>query len=434
MADTQRDSLYFVVLGCTVFILLGSTLTYTMDWSMADFKSLFYAARCLHAHLDPFDPRNSLNQSRLEEAHHPIENTPAGEMAIRNVYPPTVFLVTFPLAALKFEQAALLWGALNAGCLVIAAFQIWNLSVNESALTAGAMIGFLIANAVTVVALGNAAGISIGLCIIALWCFLKDRYSTAGILCFALSIMLKPQNCALIWLFLLMAGGRYRRRAAQTALATAALSSPLILWTNFLSPHWMSELASNIAFLSARGGVNDPGPSSPLWPTAMVNLQTVVSLARNDPHLYNPLAYALFAALFIPIATVAARSKPSQFRFLMGLAAISALTMLAVYHRRNDTKLLLLSVPACVLLCRHGGLRGRVALAITSAALFFTADLPWIFVVVLLRRMEAHHKALTDALQAPLVVVPAPLSLLAMSVFYVWAYMKGESGTEPGPG
>jgi len=79
----------------------------------------------------------------------------------------------------------------------------------------GALIGFFLANCELLIVLGNMAGVAIGLCVVAVWCFLRERYVAAGIFCLAISLAIKPHDSGLVWLYFLLAGGIYRRRALQ---------------------------------------------------------------------------------------------------------------------------------------------------------------------------------------------------------------------------
>ena len=52
--------------------------------------------------------------------------------------------------------------------------------------------------------------------------------------------------------------------------------------------------------------------------------------------------------------------------------------MLPVYHRCYDARLLLLTIPACVILWKHGGKIAWSALLLTLAAIVLTGDIFWI--------------------------------------------------------
>jgi hypothetical protein len=276
---------------------------------------------------------------------------------------------------------------------------------------------------------GNAAGIAISLCVVAVWCFLRERFVPAGILCLAISLAVKPQDACLVWLYFLLAGGVYRKRALQTLLATVALSLPAILWVWHVAPNWVRELHSNIAAYSAHGGMADPGPASSGGHGLgmLVSLQAVLSVFRDDPRFYNPVSYLLFAPLLLLLAFVTLRSLPSQKRAWLALAAIAALTMLPVYHRQMDTKLLLLTVPACAMLWAEGGLIGWFALVVNATGFVLTGDLPWAIFFGFISKLHLPATVLTGQILTAVQVFPAPLILLVMGIFYLRMYVRRTS-------
>ena len=140
---------------------------------------------------------------------------------------------------LPWESARMLWMFLSLGSLIFAAFLMWNLGANYTPEISGLLIGFMLANSELVLVVGNMAGIAIGLCVVAVWCFLRGRFVPAGILCLAISLAVKPHDAGFVWLYFLLAGGIYRRRALQTLLVTAVLGLATILWVTPIAPHWM---------------------------------------------------------------------------------------------------------------------------------------------------------------------------------------------------
>jgi cell division protein FtsW (lipid II flippase) len=76
--------------------------------------------------------------------------------------------------------------------------------------------------------------------------FLEERFVWAGILCLAISLAIKLHNAGQVWLYFLLAGGVYWKRALQTLLITAVLGLAAIAWVMPIAPHWMQELHSNI--------------------------------------------------------------------------------------------------------------------------------------------------------------------------------------------
>jgi hypothetical protein len=257
------------------------------------------------------------------------------------------------------------------------------------------------------------------------WCFLREKFIPLGILCFALSLASKPHDTGLVWLYFLLAGGMFRRRAVQTLLVTAAISIPMFVWVWHLAPNWIRELRSNLASFAVPGGMNDPGlASSGAHGLGMlVSLQTIISVFWNDPRIYNIASYVVIGLLLVVWGILVLRFPQDTGRAWLALASIAALTMLPIYHRQQDTKLLLLTVPACAMLWSEGGIVGRLALLINGAAFVLTGDLAW---AVFFSVMNGLHLVSSKPLSRILIVAqvfPVPLILLATGVFYLWVLM-----------
>jgi hypothetical protein len=327
---------------------------------------------------------------------------------------------------LPWGLAHLLWVMLTAGGLIFASSLMWLLCADREPVIAGALIGFLLANSELLLITGNVAGIAIALCVVAVWCFVRERFVVAGVVCLALSLASKPHDTGLVWLYFLLAGGVCRKRALQTFLVTVAVSLPAVLWVWHVAPHWIGEWQSNVAALSARGAMSDPGLTSAgaHGLGGLVSLQEVISFFWNDPRIYNPATYLICAPLLLVWALAALRYRPSPRTVWLALAAIAALSMLPLYHRQQDTKLLLLTVPACAMLWAEGGLTGWLALVLNSAAFVLTGDLPWVILLGLINNLHVPLSRLAGQLLIAVQVFPAPLILLVTGVFYLWVYVR----------
>jgi hypothetical protein len=310
--------------------------------------------------------------------------------------------------------------------LLFASFLVWELAANSSPIAAGALIGLFLVNSELLIISTNAAGIVVSLCAVAVWCFLRERLALAGVLCLAVALAVKPQDSSLVWLYLLLAGGVYRKRALQTLLATAILSLPGFLWVLQASPHWYAEWQSNVAALAVHGGINDPGPASiGAHGLAMViSLQSVFSVFSDDPRFYNWASYLVFAPLLLGLAFITLRSRATHTRAWLALAVIAPLTLLPVYHRQYDAKLLLLTIPTCVMLWAEGGAIGRLALAVNAAGLVFTGDLTWAIFLGLMNHLHLSATGFSRWVLMAMQVFPAPTILLVMAVFYLWVYAR----------
>ena len=384
MRKARMDGLYLLLLGSAVFLFLGTALESVSPVSMIDFKVVYYSTRCLLHHSDPYNQSNVLRTYKAEGGERPSESARDLQVVTQYMYLPTAFSFTVPFALLPFGPAHLLWMALVVGGLIFASFLIWDLAADYAPIVTGALLCFLLANTELLVIIGNASGIAISFCVVAVWCFYKKRFAALGVLCLAISLALKPHDTGLVWLYFLLAGGVYRKRALQTLAVFAALSLPVILWVTHVSPHWMQELSSNIAALSVHGGLNDPSPASSgaHGIGMMINLQTVISFFRDDPRFYNPATYLVCGVLLLVWSFKTLRSRITPASSWLALAAIAPLSMLPVYHRQCDATLLLLTIPACAMLWAEGGPVARLALLVNAAGFVLTGDVnvgnhPW---------------------------------------------------------
>lgn len=429
MSRERKDSLTLLLLGCLVFLLLGFALESVVPGPMSDFKAVFYAARCIIHHQDPYANGEILRAYLADGGTFPTD--PVIAHSVRRailvcINLPTGLFVIAPFALLPWASAHLLWLALMAASLLLAAFLMWSLAADLSPLPAGALVAFVLINSEVVMIIGNAAAIAIGLCIVAVWCFLKDRFVAAGVVCMALSLLLKPHDAGLVWLYFLLAGGAYRRRALLTLALVAILAVPAVLWVSHVAPHWLPELNANLAEASARGDLNDPGPTSLGAHTLgmIVSLQTVVSYFYDNPQVYNPVTYLICAPFLLAWAVFTLRAPATPQRAWLALASIAALSLLPVYHRQYDTKLLLLTVPACALLWSQGGKLKWAALFITLGAFFATGDLPWAVLFAVFPHLHIATTGTSGRIVMALQVFPVPLALLFMAAFYLSAYAR----------
>jgi len=395
---------------------------------MADFKAVYYGARCLVQHADPYKDTELLRVYQADGWQIPTEPTMATlfrRAVLVCVNLPTTLFLVIPFAHLPLGSAYALWLLFMATGLTLAAFLVWNLAADSSPGIALCLICFLLANCVILFKDGNAAGLVVSLCIIAVWCFLQSRFVPAGILCLALSLAIKPHDAGLVWLYFLLAGGILRKRALQTLVVTMVLTLPAFLWVSYVAPHWLPELQSNLQAASSHGQLNDPGPASIGFhhPDPIINLQAVLSVFRDDARFYVPAALLISAALLVPWAIATLRSRVSPARAWLALAAISALTMLVTYHRQHDAKLLLLTIPACAMLWAEGDPKSWFALLASTAGIVFTGDIPSTGLAILTGHLSV-EPGLIGHLKAALLLRPAPIILLVIAVFYLWVYWQ----------
>jgi hypothetical protein len=145
----------------------------------------------------------------------------------------------------------------------------------------------------------------------------------------------------------------------------------------------------------------------------MVSLPIVFSYFKDDPGFYNPASFLLTASLFLVLLFFALRGRMRERESWLAVAAVAALALLPLYHRQQDTKLLLLAVPGCAMLWARGGPLARwLALLVSMAGLILTGDLLWVLLDVILK----------VPLSTNVRIMPVPLMLLATGIFWVWVH------------
>jgi len=425
--ERKKFSRTLVVFGAIAFLALSAFAILNGPTPLVDFRTAFNSARCLMHGRNPYKPAELIRMDHFEGGERDTDSDSDRFVMSHNVYYPTEFIVTVPFALLPFRFAQAFWISSTAGTYILACFLMWSVASQFAAELAGWLLCLLLATSEQIVLYGNPVGLALSLCIIAAWCFFNDRFGKLGVLCLVASLALKPHDAGLIWLYFLLAGGAYRRRALQVLAVLAVLSMGTIAWVTYVAPDWMRDMQSNWAVFAAQGQAADPGPTAYMnHGTALItDLQAVFSVFRDDPHFYNIGSYLIFAPLFLIWVVATLRNRRSAADTLFALAAIAPASMLPLYHRVYDAKLIMLAIPACALLWHEGRRIGRVALVITSAAILLSADPTWS--TVLRALIQFHLLTPTEPARwvAALIALPLPLSLLAMSIFYLYVYVQG---------
>ena len=429
MTRTRWIALTWILLSCVLSALWGVSMLRPSPNMMIDFKGVFYDTRCLLIHADPYKNGEPLRVYLAEGGKLPKSSVGPREVLRLDVYPPTTSLFVAPFAMLPWGLACRLWMMLTAAAFILAAFLIWDIGANYAPVISGCLICFVLANTEVLFVIGNPAGIVISLCVVAAWCFLRERFVWAGILCLAVSLAIKPHDAGFIWFYFLLAGGTYRKRALQAIVVTAVLSLAAIVWVTPIAPHWMQELHSNLLMTSAPGGNSDPVPANTdnRGPSSIIELQSVVAVFCDNPRIYNTISYLVCGALLLVWSVRTLSARFSQRRAWLALAVIVPLTMIVTYHRSYDAKLLLLAVPACAMLWAEGGQIRWIALLVTTAGVVLTADIPLAILVIFTRDLSINTVSLSGVILKAVLTRPTPLILLVMAIFYLCVYMRRDS-------
>lgn len=430
MAKIRPISLFLILLSSGFSLLTGFLLDRTSPGGTANYRAVYYGARCVIDRADPYSPDNFLRVYTSESGEFPTSPSKR-QLFLRAVMvcvnlPTTLFLVA-PLALISWGPSHLIWLLLSGCGFTLAGVLAYDLAREFAPGLALVLVVVMLVNSEVLFATGNTAGISVGLCVIAVWCLVRARVAWLGVACLALSLALKPHDCGLVWLFLLLAGGTLRKRSLQALALTAALIIPALLWVSNVAPHWAAELKNNLVATSAPGDISDPGPTSISRKGSadvIIDLQSLVSVFKDNPDFYNPFVYAICGVLLAMILAKTLRIQTTAESIWLALAALSALSMLATYHRPYDAKLLLLAVPGSALLWSRGHRIGKFAVLITTCAIVSTSDIPLAILSLATRQLDIVAMPFAEKVATIVLTRPAPLFLLAMVIVFLMAYMK----------
>ena len=426
MKSTRRIGLFVLLFSGGISIFWGLIIGLKAEAGILDFQAVYYGTRCLLEHHNPYNVAELEAVYRADGGERPFETPKHRQTVTLYVNLPTTFLFVAPLAMLPVEAAEAIWLLFLIGVFILAAILMWRLGESYAPGVSLFLVCILLAESELTFATGNTAGVVVGLCLVAVWCFLQERFVTAGILCLAASLAIKPHDAGLVWLYFLLAGGVYRKRALQALLITFVLGVSALLWVSHVAPHWMQNWSANMANISGPSGLNNPGPGSVTGSTAgmVIDLQAAVAVFRDDPRIYNPISYAVCGAMLLLWTITTLRSRFSSSRAMFALAAIVPLTMLVTYHRPYDAKLLLLTIPACAMVWAEGNAIRWVALLVSTVGIVMTGEVPLAVVVILTEKLHVGTGGIFGQMLQAVATRPASLALLVMAIFYLWIYVR----------
>ena len=421
------------LLALTVCVIIPSCITYGYHKAargqiqMIDFGEIYYGAACAIHHLDPYDPSAVLHEFKAEGGHFSPATKSVDQTVVTGVVNlPTTLLFGVPFAAVPWDVARNVWMMFTAILMVVAAFLTWDLGGGAAPLLWLSLVGFMLAESDLLFKTGNLAGVAESLCVIAVWCFLRQRFLWVGVLLLGVSLVLKPQDAGFVWLYFLVACGPSRKRAMQTLAVTAVLAVCAAIWIRPISPQWVQELKSNLSVASARGGTSDPGPAGVTMNTAgmIIDLQAAISNFKDDPRFYNPLAFLIAGLPILVLLYAAFQKRPSLRGSLLAIAAISGLSLLPAYHRINDSTILLLAIPACAILWNERKPSRIPALVFTAAGIVFSASFVVNALAEKIETIAAFTSRIPGKFPTVLALHPTPFILLVLGCTYVGIYVR----------
>jgi len=433
MVRTRRTGQILILICSAISIVWGFSLGLSVRGGPKDFQAIYYGTRCLMAHHNPYNLTEMEQFYRNDGGEYPSQPVKDRLIATMFVNVPTTFVIVAPLAVLPLGVAQVLWFLLLSGSMIAATLVMWEVGAELAPRASLFLICLLAANGMGIFFTSNTAGLVIGLCVVGAWCLCRDRFWQIGVLCLAVSVAMKPHDAGLVWLYFLLAGRVQRKRALQALLLTGILGLTALVWVWIVAPGWLQGWQANLATISAHGGLNDPGPHSMMGRTSglVVDLQAAISIFRDDSHFYNRLSYLICGAMLAMWAVRTVRLRFQESRAWLALAGVTALTMLVTYHRPYDAKLLLLSIPGCALLWAQGGRVRWIAFVVSTGAILFTGDISLGMFTLLTQKYAFAPTGFVADVVAVVFTRPASLALLAMGIFYLWAYLRRTNPAGP---
>ena len=443
---TRLMALLLAVLGVLAFTVRGYHDEHEA-LHFRDFKQPYSSARCVVVGCDPYSETDTLAAFLGAGG----VNSDKGVFdPYSALYPPFSLVMLAPVATLPYPAAHAVWEALIAVTFSIAVLLVADLCVMAGAAAGVTMgvaggVGFLpvflsgvpvllpvlVLAAFTVsstilLMLGQVSGVVIALLAIAFCCLLRERFFWLSVVCLFIAVMLKPHDAALPLLYLLFAGPRWRKAFWVVALLSIVCASVSLAWFAYTpnTAHWLTELRANLQGNAAPGSVNNPARGH-LQGMNLTDLQSIFAVVRDKASLYNNAAFlvsiALLGAWIVPVL----RLRNTLSKHLLAIAAIACFTLLPIYHRQYDTRILLLAFPAVAyLLSRQGrgGLHpvwgrawGWLGFALLSMATALTAH--QYINHVLLRQQVAIEQA--SAGRTLLLYRPIPEMMLVLFLFFL---------------
>lgn len=412
---SRKLGLILVLVGCAFFCFRG-VHDERLVLRSCDFLPVYTGARCLIAGLDPYNADALL---KADATAGPPQSWFSDTLSFEGpVYPPTSLFVVIPFAVMRWRAAHLVWLAFIGLMFSIATCLMWELCADDAPLLAGALLGAFAATSTFLLMTANPTAIAVSLCTIGVWSALRQRLEWLGVLCLALSLLLKPQIGGFIWLYLLLAAAAYRRFAWKTLVVASLIGLPAVLWVSLTpaSRNWVPELYGALAENMGPGGTGGPGIGDPTS-FAFLNLQSDFSVIWGNPQFYATATYVITLPMIVLWLWTAAKGVLARRTVLVGLACGTLLSLLPVYHRLYDVRLVLLMFPAAVLLWVERD--GRGWLAMGGALVMTVVSLNW-----LLHFLQAHRDIpYTEPLWVRLAGRPYPFVTLAVAVVFLWMYV-----------
>ena len=342
--DRLNTHKIILLISSFIFLIIGVRSAVN---NSNDLAPPYGGAACLVRGCNPYDASQWIGEYLHRDG--PPTRVPPWNREI-SVSPPSTLLVISPLVALTFPVASIIWAILNGIIFIIAIWMITGICSEKNRWMTTALGSIFLLTSGALLGTGNPAFFSIPLLVIGCVLLLQEKHCLLASVLWMLGLAVKPQIGGLVVLYFLICGNK--RRYASIAMGGSIcilMIASSILWARPQSHNWLYQLRETQSVSANPGQCNDPRPENESA-IGDVHIQTVTSIFLSSSKAFNGAAYGIVAGLILLALAAAIKADLCSSNNLFLLAFIATISLLPIYHRHYDTRLLILTIPAVVAL------------------------------------------------------------------------------------
>ncbi|MFC6645203.1 glycosyltransferase family 87 protein [Granulicella cerasi] len=361
--ETRTWQWLLLILGVAAFLWTARS-----EGSYGDFMPVYGSTRAAAEAHNPYLTQNA-EQALLHSGAKPEWMAPPFWQEHSLVYPPATYYALLPLGWMSYSHATALWFTALAIALVGASILLLLLAPPPAKSSVAVGVMLVLATSGGLLRLGQISALAIGLAAIGGMLMAVGRARVFGCFCLGLAAIYKPQIGAPILLYFCFPQ-RTRKFAAVALLSFVLLevAAGMALSGELHTTAWKADLHDQLQGGSSlhivRGGKPDTGLID-------AHALTVEVFPTDRSAALAAELITLVGVGLLAVGLTRAAPQDGTTRDLIGLAAVSVLLLLPVYHRSYDMRMLLLTLPALGVLWRIAP-RWAAAISLGSVFLLFS--------------------------------------------------------------
>jgi hypothetical protein len=359
--DINQRVVWALVLGLLVLagseFLLRGPIRFAHAKDFNDFMSPYIQTRAWLKGADPYSPGN-LVALWPRDANPPdflktdlADGSLVLKRGIPTAYPPTAFPLLASVAWLPWHVAHKVWLAVSLlafGLTVFSLVAVNGFDWREKQTYLFLVLALALAPFHTGLAAGSIVIVAVGFCALAVLAANRQWNIAAGVL-FGVAVGLKPQIGLPFLLYCLL---RRRWRVVTTSVALLVILAGIAVFHLAMNhTAWMDNYRYDNRVLFARGSLGDFTESDPIR-FSLVNLQVLLYSFVPDRAGANISALVITVVLGLLWLRLLQRGASNHDQ-LLGLATLTVLSLLPVYHRLYDASLLIFPLSWCLAALRR---------------------------------------------------------------------------------